>query len=212
MAQRKTPRAQPRREGKTAVESKNGKSSERGGGEGGGGTGTKYSMFTWFVVLALLGVWSSVAVVYFEVVDYDSVMARAKQFRMNFSEVLQGKLTAYDTDGDGDFDVEDAKVLLGLTKDGGGSANAESLEEVLNILAEEGSDWIYGFFTFLYDVVSSPVERGEGEEDKEVKEQGKEATAQMQEEGGGGETPSDAEEVKGVALDLQNLEAGKPGR
>uniref|UniRef100_G3N4B2 Aspartyl beta-hydroxylase/Triadin domain-containing protein n=1 Tax=Gasterosteus aculeatus TaxID=69293 RepID=G3N4B2_GASAC len=90
-------------EGKTAVESKNGKSS----------AGTKYSMFTWFVVLALLGVWSSVAVVYFEVVDYDSVMARAKQFRMNFSEVLQGKLTAYDTDGDGDFDVEDAKVLLG---------------------------------------------------------------------------------------------------
>ncbi|KAM9712772.1 aspartyl/asparaginyl beta-hydroxylase [Menidia menidia] len=33
---------------------------------------------------------------------------------MNFSEVLQGKLTAYDTDGDGDFDVDDAKVLLGL--------------------------------------------------------------------------------------------------
>lgn len=24
-----------------------------------------------------------------------------------------GKLTAYDADGDGDFDVEDAKVLLG---------------------------------------------------------------------------------------------------
>ncbi|KAL6097474.1 uncharacterized protein ACO6RY_13016 [Pungitius sinensis] len=192
MAQRKTPKAQARKEGKTAVESKNGKRPERGGGgegEGGGG-GTKYSMFTWFVVLALLGVWSSVAVIYFEVVDYDSVI---------------GKLTAYDTDGDGDFDVEDAKVLLGLTKDGGG--NAESLEEVLNILAEEGSDWIYGFFTFLYDVVSSPVERGEGEE-------GEEATAQAQEEveEEGGQTPSDAEEVKGVALDLQNLEAGEPGR
>ncbi|KAL6097473.1 uncharacterized protein ACO6RY_13016 [Pungitius sinensis] len=101
MAQRKTPKAQARKEGKTAVESKNGKRPERGGGgegEGGGG-GTKYSMFTWFVVLALLGVWSSVAVIYFEVVDYDSVI---------------GKLTAYDTDGDGDFDVEDAKVLLGL--------------------------------------------------------------------------------------------------
>uniref|UniRef100_A0A665VFN7 Uncharacterized protein n=1 Tax=Echeneis naucrates TaxID=173247 RepID=A0A665VFN7_ECHNA len=55
-------------------------------------------MFTWFVVLALLGVWSSVAVVYFDIVDYDSVI---------------GKLTAYDADGDGDFDVEDAKVLLG---------------------------------------------------------------------------------------------------
>ncbi|XP_068568869.1 aspartyl/asparaginyl beta-hydroxylase isoform X12 [Cebidichthys violaceus] len=83
-------------EGKTTVESKNGKRTERGGGEGGG---AKYSMFTWFVVLALLGVWSSVAVVYFDIVDYDSVI---------------GKLMAYDTDGDGDFDVEDAKVLLGL--------------------------------------------------------------------------------------------------
>ncbi|XP_028288117.1 aspartyl/asparaginyl beta-hydroxylase isoform X3 [Parambassis ranga] len=102
-------------EGKTApVESKNGKRTEGGGGGGGGGGGPKYSMFTWFVVLALLGVWSSVAVVYFDIVDYDNVIARAKEFHMNFSEVLQGKLTAYDTDGDGDFDVEDAKVLLGL--------------------------------------------------------------------------------------------------
>ncbi|TKS87332.1 Aspartyl/asparaginyl beta-hydroxylase [Collichthys lucidus] len=196
-------------EGKTSpppVESKNGKRTERGGGDA-GGEGSKYSMFTWFVVLALLGVWSSVAVVYFEIVDYDSVIARAKEFRMNFSDVLQGKLTAYDTDGDGDFDVEDAKVLLGksalislcsLSKDGGGSANAESLEEVLNILAEEGSDWIYGFFTFLYDVVSSPVERGKEEEDE-----GKEAAAaEMQEEGGA--SSSDDGEVNGVILDLQN--------
>uniref|UniRef100_A0A7N6A8N6 Un-named hu7910 n=1 Tax=Anabas testudineus TaxID=64144 RepID=A0A7N6A8N6_ANATE len=72
------------------------KRTEPGGGEAGGGP--KYSIFTWFVVLALLGVWSSVAVVYFDIVDYDSVI---------------GKLTAYDADGDGDFDVEDAKVLLG---------------------------------------------------------------------------------------------------
>ncbi|XP_028297258.1 aspartyl/asparaginyl beta-hydroxylase isoform X7 [Gouania willdenowi] len=59
----------------------------------------KFSVFSWFLVLALLGVWSSVAVVYFGVVDYESVI---------------GKLTAYDADGDGDFDVDDAKVLLGL--------------------------------------------------------------------------------------------------
>uniref|UniRef100_A0A665VGQ9 Uncharacterized protein n=1 Tax=Echeneis naucrates TaxID=173247 RepID=A0A665VGQ9_ECHNA len=78
-----------------SMESKNGKRTE-GGGDAAGGP--KYSMFTWFVVLALLGVWSSVAVVYFDIVDYDSVI---------------GKLTAYDADGDGDFDVEDAKVLLG---------------------------------------------------------------------------------------------------
>ncbi|XP_030611971.1 aspartyl/asparaginyl beta-hydroxylase isoform X2 [Archocentrus centrarchus] len=113
MAQRKNPRNHHKKEGKTVpVESKNGKRTE--GGEGGGGGGPKYSMFTWVVVLALLGVWSSVAVVYFDIVDYDTVIARAQEFRMNFSEVLQGKLTAYDTDGDGDFDVEDAKVLLGL--------------------------------------------------------------------------------------------------
>ncbi|XP_035474608.1 aspartyl/asparaginyl beta-hydroxylase isoform X4 [Scophthalmus maximus] len=108
------------------VETKNGKKTEGGGGEG-GGPGPKYSMFTWFVVLALLGVWSSVAVVYFDIVDYDSVIARAQEFRMNFSEVLQGKLTAYDTDGDGDFDVEDAKVLLGLRDAVGDSPEEETV-------------------------------------------------------------------------------------
>ncbi|XP_058473327.1 aspartyl/asparaginyl beta-hydroxylase isoform X6 [Solea solea] len=99
------------------LESKNGKRTEGSrGGRGGdaGGGGSKHSMFTWFVVLALLGVWTSMAVVYFDIVDYDSVIARAKEFHTNFSEVLQGKLKAYDSDGDGDFDVEDAKVLLGL--------------------------------------------------------------------------------------------------
>ncbi|XP_023583491.1 aspartyl/asparaginyl beta-hydroxylase [Trichechus manatus latirostris] len=40
--------------------------------------------------------------------------AKAKDFRYNLSEVLQGKLGVYDADGDGDFDVDDAKVLLGL--------------------------------------------------------------------------------------------------
>lgn len=74
---------------KTAVANKNGKKAEsRSSGSG---------FFTWFIVLALLGVWTSVAVVYFDLVDYQGVL---------------GKLVAYDTDGDGDFDVEDAKVLL----------------------------------------------------------------------------------------------------
>lgn len=54
------------------------------------------------MVLALLGVWTSVAVVYFDLVDYQGVV---------------GKLVSYDADGDGDFDVEDAKVLLDETKD-----------------------------------------------------------------------------------------------
>ncbi|XP_078072366.1 uncharacterized protein unm_hu7910 isoform X21 [Mustelus asterias] len=95
--------------------SKNGKKSDGPSGS---------SFFTWFMIIALLGVWSSVAVVWFDLVDYKDVLAKAKEFRYNFSEVLQGKLGAYDADGDGDFDVEDAKILLGL-KDGGGPVPAE---------------------------------------------------------------------------------------
>ncbi|XP_023182256.1 aspartyl/asparaginyl beta-hydroxylase-like isoform X13 [Xiphophorus maculatus] len=95
------------------VEHKNGKRAEAGPSVADGGP--RFSMFTWLMVVALLGVWSSVAVFYFDIVDYDRVLARAQEFRMNFSEVLQGKLAAYDTDGDGDFDVEDAKVLLEKT-------------------------------------------------------------------------------------------------
>lgn len=68
------------------------KNGQRGGISGG-------SFFTWFMVIALLGVWTSVAVVWFDLVDYEEVL---------------GKLGVYDADGDGDFDVDDAKVLLGL--------------------------------------------------------------------------------------------------
>ncbi|XP_057680550.1 aspartyl/asparaginyl beta-hydroxylase isoform X2 [Corythoichthys intestinalis] len=97
MAQKKSPKTHSKKDGKPPPPpSSESKSGEKASG-GDAGTGAKYSIFTWFAVLALLGVWSSVAVVYFDIVDYDSVV---------------GKLTAYDTDGDGDFDVEDAKVLL----------------------------------------------------------------------------------------------------
>ncbi|XP_053063989.1 aspartyl/asparaginyl beta-hydroxylase isoform X5 [Acinonyx jubatus] len=65
-------------------------------GKKGGLSGS--SFFTWFMVIALLGVWTSVAVVWFDLVDYEEVL---------------GKLGVYDADGDGDFDVDDAKVLLG---------------------------------------------------------------------------------------------------
>ncbi|XP_066536471.1 aspartyl/asparaginyl beta-hydroxylase isoform X2 [Hoplias malabaricus] len=58
-----------------------------------------HSIFTWLIVLSLLGVWMSVAVVWFDLVDYSNVV---------------GTLGLYDADGDGDFDVEDAKVMLGL--------------------------------------------------------------------------------------------------
>lgn len=59
------------------------------------------SFFSWILVLGLLGAWLSVGVVWFDIVDYNSV-----------ADVLGG---VYDADGDGDFDVQDAKVLLGLT-------------------------------------------------------------------------------------------------
>ncbi|KAK7163085.1 hypothetical protein R3I93_007200 [Phoxinus phoxinus] len=87
MAKRNT-KGPVKKEAKPLLAHKNGKKAEVGGGT---------SFFTWFMVLALLGVWTSVAVVYFDLVDYQGVI---------------GKLVSYDADGDGDFDVEDAKVLL----------------------------------------------------------------------------------------------------
>ncbi|XP_036194232.1 aspartyl/asparaginyl beta-hydroxylase isoform X5 [Myotis myotis] len=87
------------------------------------------SFFTWFMVIALLGVWTSVAVIWFELVDYEEVLAKAKDFRYNLSEVLQGKLGVYDADGDGDFDVEDAKVLLEEAQDEEGEGEEEEGEE-----------------------------------------------------------------------------------
>ncbi|KAM8822062.1 LOW QUALITY PROTEIN: aspartyl/asparaginyl beta-hydroxylase-like [Synchiropus picturatus] len=77
------------------------------------------------MLLALLGVWSSLAVVYFDIVDYESVLDRAQEFHSNFSQALQGKLSSYDSDGDGDFDMDDAKILLGV----GQPPGAESAEE-----------------------------------------------------------------------------------
>uniref|UniRef100_A0A3P8ZC33 Aspartyl beta-hydroxylase/Triadin domain-containing protein n=1 Tax=Esox lucius TaxID=8010 RepID=A0A3P8ZC33_ESOLU len=103
MAPKKIARGQKNKEPKAQLASKNGKKSEGAGGS---------SFFTWFMVLALLGVWTSVAVVYFDLVDYQGAIAKAKDFHIDLSEALQGKLSSYDTDGDGDFDVEDAKILL----------------------------------------------------------------------------------------------------
>uniref|UniRef100_A0A8C9XBT8 Aspartyl/asparaginyl beta-hydroxylase-like n=1 Tax=Sander lucioperca TaxID=283035 RepID=A0A8C9XBT8_SANLU len=94
----------PKDVNKAQSANKNGKKADSGSSSG--------SFFTWFIVLALLGVWTSVAVVYFDLVDYQGVVDKAKGIQINLSEALQGKLVAYDTDGDGDFDVEDAKVLL----------------------------------------------------------------------------------------------------
>ncbi|KAI7814562.1 hypothetical protein IRJ41_021545 [Triplophysa rosa] len=62
----------------------------------------KNSIFSWLFVLAMLGVWLSVGVIWFDLVDYDNVVG-----------TLGG---LYDADGDGDFDVEDAKVLLELSE------------------------------------------------------------------------------------------------
>nr|XP_029498302.1 triadin-like isoform X2 [Oncorhynchus nerka] len=103
MAPKKNARGHKMKEAKAQLASKNGKKPEVSGGS---------SFFTWFMVLALLGVWTSVAVVYFDLVDYQGVIANAKDLHIKLSETLQGQLSSYDADGDGDFDVEDAKVLL----------------------------------------------------------------------------------------------------
>ncbi|XP_039105061.1 aspartyl/asparaginyl beta-hydroxylase isoform X3 [Hyaena hyaena] len=77
------------------------------------------SFFTWFMVIALLGVWTSVAVVWFDLVDYEEVL---------------GKLGVYDADGDGDFDVDDAKVLL---EGPGGVAKRKAKAKVKELTKEE---------------------------------------------------------------------------
>ena len=43
-------------------------------GKKGGLSGS--SFFTWFMVIALLGVWTSVAVVWFDLVDYEEVLGK----------------------------------------------------------------------------------------------------------------------------------------
>ncbi|XP_020857769.1 aspartyl/asparaginyl beta-hydroxylase isoform X8 [Phascolarctos cinereus] len=77
------------------------------------------SFFTWFMVIALLGVWTSVAVVWFDLVDYEEVL---------------GKLGIYDADDDGDFDVDDAKVLL---EEPGGVAKRKAKAKVKEVIKEE---------------------------------------------------------------------------
>ncbi|OBS59059.1 hypothetical protein A6R68_09816, partial [Neotoma lepida] len=108
------------------------------------------------MVIALLGVWTSVAVVWFDLVDYEEV--------------------------------------LGLTKDGS-NENIDSLEEVLNILAEESSDWFYGFLSFLYDIMT-PFEMLEEEEEEEESETADGVDGTSQNEGVQGKTC--------VILDLHN--------
>lgn len=75
---------------------------------------------------------------------------------------------------------------------------------MLDILAEEGSDWFYGFFTFLHDVVASPVDRGvveEEEEQEDEEEEGDEDRQAATRRQGG--TASD-DMVEGVILDILN--------
>lgn len=63
---------------------KNGKKADSGSSSG--------SFFTWFIVLALLGVWTSVAVVYFDLVDYQGVVGKyllQHKYILNESKWLQ---------------------------------------------------------------------------------------------------------------------------
>nr|XP_033789331.1 aspartyl/asparaginyl beta-hydroxylase isoform X2 [Geotrypetes seraphini] len=147
--------------------------------QGGGKNGKKgglsgSSFFTWFMVIALLGVWTSVAVVWFELVDYKQVLAKAKDFRYNFSEVLQGKLVDYDADGDGDFDVEDAKVLLGLKERSIPEREAEdfihpgvarSVESVYENFEDEVEDIIDAH---VHQTIESQPEEEEQDEDEAI--------------------------------------------
>ncbi|KAJ0022610.1 hypothetical protein NQD34_014744 [Periophthalmus magnuspinnatus] len=63
------------------------------------------------------------------------------------------------------FDVVDYDSVLGLNKDGSSEGNAESsLEEVISVLSDEGSDWLFGFFSFLIDVVTTADDKTQGKD------------------------------------------------
>lgn len=62
---------------KTQSASKNGKKADSGS--------SSSSFFTWFIVLALLGVWTSVAVVYFDLVDYQGVLGGYMVFKNSYT-------------------------------------------------------------------------------------------------------------------------------
>uniref|UniRef100_A0A3B3CAD2 Retinitis pigmentosa 1-like 1 protein n=1 Tax=Oryzias melastigma TaxID=30732 RepID=A0A3B3CAD2_ORYME len=189
----------PKDASKVQAASKNGKRAESGSGGS--------SFFSWFIVLALLGVWTSVAVVYFDLVDYQGVLDKAKGLQINLSETLQGKLVAYDTDGDGDFDIEDAKVLLGLTSEGDGQGEPELLDW-LEEVEESGSHWLNSFFTFLLGLINplKPLDE-EDEEDcysvmKEHDRDEEDEDPRGYKDRGAKEAPSKGQKV--VIVGLQN--------
>ncbi|XP_030300006.1 aspartyl/asparaginyl beta-hydroxylase isoform X8 [Calypte anna] len=125
---------------------------KHGGGKNGKKEGLSgSSFFTWFMVIALLGVWTSVAVVWFELVDYEEVL---------------GKLGMYDADGDGDFDVEDAKVLLG--EEPGGVAKKKTKVKVKDTIKES--------LKKLREKQESKKEDIKDEEEKKKARRGKDAT------------------------------------
>lgn len=106
------------------------------------------------MVIALLGVWTSVAVVWFELVDYEEVL---------------GKLGVYDADGDGDFDVDDAKALLGLKERSAKERFAserripsedtelqDELEEPQDVLVETGP--LGAESPYIEDEVNEPIQ------------------------------------------------------
>ncbi|XP_010075190.1 PREDICTED: aspartyl/asparaginyl beta-hydroxylase-like, partial [Pterocles gutturalis] len=126
--------------------------SKHGGGRNGKKEGLSgSSFFTWFMVIALLGVWTSVAVVWFELVDYEEVL---------------GKLGIYDADGDGDFDVEDAKVLLG--EEPGGVAKKKTKVKVKEAVKEP--------LKKLREKQEPKKEEIKDEEEKKKARKGKDAT------------------------------------
>ncbi|XP_068199603.1 aspartyl/asparaginyl beta-hydroxylase-like isoform X7 [Antennarius striatus] len=205
------PLIQEETEAKTPpADSKNGRRTERGGGgeRGGGDVGgaSRSPVFSWFVVLALLGVWSSVAVVYLDIVDYDRVIARAKDFHGNLSEVLQGKLKAYDTDGDGDFDMEDAKVLLDEKRKEGAERDATPPTDE----TAAGSNATTG----LKDAATPPV--GTSPEDGTETQERLAATTNQQEEDPqeaepAEDTPSERPPVDSVSADVMMSSLLPPG-
>lgn len=90
---------------------------------------------------------------------------------------------------------------VGLTNDGS-NENIDSLEEVVNILAEESSDWFCSFLSFLYDIMT-PFEMLEETQDEEGEEE--EGEEEESETTKGVDGMSQKEGVQGKTCIILNL-------
>ncbi|XP_038655653.1 triadin isoform X2 [Scyliorhinus canicula] len=102
----------------------------------------------WFLVVALIVTWSAVAIVMFDLVDYKNLVADIDPAYSLYCDepcLPPGK-----------HQVDDSKVLKEAKSPGGGfKAISSDPMKAIDEAVEDTSDWIYGFISVLYDILTT---------------------------------------------------------